>query len=118
LYAVIGTTYGIGDGASTFNIPDFRGLFPVGQKVADANFDALKTPTTYVGEKTHTLTTPEIPAHTHSIVNKDDESGQDDVIVGRATGTQRTYNTGSAGGDGAHNNLPPYIVINFAIKYQ
>jgi len=41
LYAVIGTTYGIGDGSSTFNVPNFKGRLPIGLDATDSDFDLL-----------------------------------------------------------------------------
>lgn len=61
LFGVIGTTYGAGDGSSTFNLPNFQGRVPVGLS-SENDFDELgKTG----GEKSHTLTVDEMPSHTH-----------------------------------------------------
>ena len=61
LFAAIGTTYGLGDNATTFNLPDLRGRVPVGLST-DTEFNTIgKTG----GAKTHTLLSSEIPAHTH-----------------------------------------------------
>lgn len=64
LYAVIGTTYGAGDGSTTFNLPNLKGKVPIGLNSSDASFDARGETG---GEKTHTITTAELPAHTHSV---------------------------------------------------
>ena len=58
LYAAIGDTWGEGDGSTTFNLPNFKGRFPLG-----AN-DARPVGTTG-GAETHTLTTDEMPSHSH-----------------------------------------------------
>ena len=62
LYAVIGTTYGVGDNTTTFNLPNLEGRVPVGRKAVDAKFDILGESGGTVEE---TLTTPQIPSHTH-----------------------------------------------------
>ncbi len=113
LFTVCSTTYGIGDGATTFNIPDLRGNVPVGRKAADASFGTLGGT---VGEKTHTLITSEIPSHTHTY-NADNGGGATTAsLLGRSGAPLGAGNTSSVGGDGAHNNIQPSLVINFIIK--
>jgi microcystin-dependent protein len=108
LFAILSTTYGVGDGSTTFNLPDLRGRVPVGKN--SGTFSPLGATG---GEETHTLTTPEIPSHTHSTPFG---------FTGKAAGTpdsgaiSGSTDTGSTGGDGAHNNLQPYLTINFIIK--
>jgi microcystin-dependent protein len=72
LFAVIGTSFGVGDGSTTFNVPDLRGRIPMGldnlggtpaNRVTDANADALGGT---VGAQDHTLTEAELPSHSHS----------------------------------------------------
>ena len=62
LFAVLGTTYGSGDGSTTFNIPNMQGRVPVGYDSGQTEFDALGETG---GAKTHTLTSGE-SAHSHS----------------------------------------------------
>ncbi len=62
LYAVIGTAYGSGSG--TFLVPNLKGKIPVGLDASHTQFD---TRGETGGEKTHTITTAEMPAHTHSV---------------------------------------------------
>ena len=64
LFAVIGTVYGVGDGSTTFNIPNLKGKVVVGFNSAETEFDALGETG---GAKTHTLTSAQsgVPAHTH-----------------------------------------------------
>lgn len=114
LFAVIGTTYGVGDGSTTYNLPNLKGRALVGLDTGQTEFNTLgKTG----GAKTHTLTQAEIPAHTHyagggwgagtsngAKFRIDDNSPAND------------WNTGSAGGGAAHNNLQPYLTVNFIIK--
>jgi microcystin-dependent protein len=64
LFAVLGTTYGSGDGSTTFNIPNMGGRVPVGLDSGQAEFDALGETG---GTKTHTLTESEMPSHTHTL---------------------------------------------------
>lgn len=64
LFGVIGTSFGAGDGSTTFNVPDLRDKVLVGVSATDTNINAIGK--TY-GEKTHTLTTAEMPSHAHGL---------------------------------------------------
>lgn len=72
----------------------------------DTDFDVVEETG---GNKTHTLSIAEMPSHTHS-VNMGSAFGFD-AITGVVQGTQASINSGSTGGDGSHNNVPPYIVV-------
>lgn len=63
LFSVLGTTYGSGDGATTFNLPDFRGMYMAGMPISGG---ALNTPTGNIGNQI-TLTANNLPQHTHTI---------------------------------------------------
>lgn len=63
LFAAIGTTYGAGDGSTTFALPNLKGRVVVGVDAGQSEFDTLGETG---GAKTHTLDSTEIPAHTHS----------------------------------------------------
>jgi microcystin-dependent protein len=110
LFAAISTTYGIGDGSTTFNLPNLQGNVPVGYKSGDADFGTLGQT---AGEKTHLLTTTEMPAHTHSVAYG---SGGPVGLSNAGTAGGGSVTTGSAGSGGAHNNLQPYLALNFIIK--
>jgi microcystin-dependent protein len=62
LFDVIGTTFGVGDNSTTFNLPNLRGRFPVGLDSAQAEFDALGETG---GAKTVALDVTMMPSHTH-----------------------------------------------------
>ena len=110
LFAVIGTTYGAGDGSTTFNIPNLQSNVPIG---ASGTYALGSTG----GEATHVLTTPEMPAHTHSFTSVSFPSGTFFVTgSGTTTVTAPASTTGSTGGGGAHNNLQPYLALNYIIK--
>jgi microcystin-dependent protein len=112
LFDAIGTTYGSGDGSTTFNVPNLKGRIPVGLDSTQSEFDTLGETG---GAKTHTLITAEIPSHSHSSLQLGNAGGSTGIPV---TGTVTTdTTTGPAGGGGAHNNLQPYIVVNYIIKF-
>jgi microcystin-dependent protein len=146
LFAVIGTAYGAGDGATTFNVPDSRGRALVGAgQGAGLSARALGAAG---GEEAHTLVTAETPAHTHDgtttagqgahahtqrIGTADDKNfsgiaGQVPPADGSAftgatyaidsTGSdhQHAFTTGAAGGGAAHNNMAPFLVVTHMIR--
>lgn len=116
LFSAIGTTYGAGNGSTTFNLPNLKGKVPVGLDASQTEFNSLgKTG----GEKKHTLSINEMPSHNHDysgIVSKymGQGGGTTDAerLCNRASGT-----TTSTGGDQPHNNLQPYITVNYIISY-
>lgn len=111
LFALIGTTYGAGNGSSTFNLPDLQGRVPVG-KSSDTEFNTLgKT----FGTKTHTLTIAEIPNHSHSspgTYNVGPGAGATAMVINAGV----TGHTTGVGGGGAHNNIQPSIALNYIIR--
>lgn len=139
LFSIIGTTFGAGDGSTTFNLPDSRGKIIVA-KSTDTEFNVLGETG---GEKYHTLTTAEMPSHQHDFSGhailwgngggtvrfREDHSDADRIIaVGGAApnipnalytcqGCSNWSDTTHVGGGGAHNEIQPYITLNRAIKY-
>jgi len=127
LYSLLGTTYG-GDGRTSFALPDFRGRTPV---------HVGGTPTVSLGQKSgeemHTLSTAEIPNHTHNIRITDTE-GSNTYSNGNAlsqakfeprfSGLDQGDNTmhpgsiSNIGGGQAHENMQPYLALNFVIALQ
>lgn len=113
LFTAIGTTYGSGDGSTTFNLPNIKGKVPVGYNSAETEFNALgKTG----GEKAHTLTIAEMPSHKHGIAYAAQLLGGNASWVNNLEPGGGNVDTKLAGGGGSHNNLQPYMAINFIIK--
>ena len=146
LFAVIGTSAGVGDGATTFNLPDYRAVASVGRanmggdtKTLLSNFAATVLGSIF-GSQSHTLTTSQIPAHTHSGTTssggshghniKASGSSSDTGNYVERTGTwdggyvpsessgshTHSFTTGSTGSGAAHNNVQPTIVSNKIMK--
>jgi microcystin-dependent protein len=120
LFAVIGTTYGAGDGSTTFALPSLEGKTVVGIDTAQTEFDTLGETG---GAKTHTLTAAEMPAHTHAIgsiyglgLNPATASNRTNLAAGSSV-VYQAADTYSAGSGNAHNNLQPYIALNYLIRY-
>jgi microcystin-dependent protein len=116
LFTAIGTTFGAGDGTTTFNVPNFGARFPLGP------FGGAYSVGAAGGAQTHVLTTAEMPAHTHAeLVTASPTGGsQQFYTIAGSTGSGGAGgllpNTGSTGGGIAHNNMPPYLTVNFIIK--
>lgn len=124
LFSAIGTTYGSGDGSTTFNLPNLKGRVAVGQDVAQAEFDVLGETG---GAKTVTLTALQsgLRSHNHALrVSSDEVSGYGLGTSASFTNRPLVTGTGSAssGTSGpndaleAHNNLQPYLVLNYIIR--
>ena len=121
LYETIGTKYNeTNDEAGTFRVPDMRGRVGIGKDAG--TFDTLgKTG----GEEKHRLTVDELPSHDHvkapggyttptNVVQLD--PGYWNYPSG-AIPTPGALRTGTTGGGQTHNNLQPYLVCNYIIKY-
>jgi microcystin-dependent protein len=122
LFKVIGTTYGVGDGSTTFGLPNLRDRMPVG-KGSGSGTDTLGE---QGGELSHSLVLAEMPSHRHASEGGgyffQTGAGDNAGLVAPSNGYNKALNTDYAGGafagsDGnAHNNMPPYTTLNFIIK--
>lgn len=114
LFNIIGTTYGAGNGSTTFNIPNIKGKTVVGLDLEDTDFNTLGATS---GEKTNTLTLDNLPKRTGYINNLTLSTGAGGAALGTMSGWKA-----SALGDGGEtynktiSNLQPYIVLNYIIK--
>lgn len=116
LFGVIGTIYGSGNGTGTFNLPNLQGRVPVGLKSTEPVFNALGN---VGGTGAHTLSVSEIPPHTHTYENQSNTANPAVSLTTMdvADNVNVSQTTGSTGGGLAHNNLQPYIVLNYIISY-
>ena len=122
LFALLGTTYG-GDGQTNFALPNLQGRSPVhtgnGVTLGERG-----------GESAVTLTTQQMPAHTHSVNANGTASGQSSPAGNYwGNGGQTIYSDSTnasmnpaaistVGGSQPHNNLSPYLTLNFCIALQ
>jgi len=123
LFALLGTTYG-GDGVNTFSLPDLRGRVPV--HIGTGFVQGQSS-----GSETVTLLTSQLPAHNHSAgctngsANKAAPAGN--IWATEPNGVTAFYTemtsdstmngglVGLVGGSQAHENLQPFLAINFII---
>lgn len=125
LFTVISTTYGAGNGTTTFNVPNLKGKIPVGFNSAETEFDVLGETG---GEKTHVLTVAELAAHAHTLSIASEGTTGNNGIPGKwGTGVQSSSSNvtlfdttiggaNSVGSNTAHNNLQPYLTLLYIIK--
>lgn len=110
LFANIGTTYGAGDGSTTFNLPDWRNRFPVS---TGTDYALGSTPG---GLKEVTLTTAQIPSHTHAI-SANTYAGISAGSTSAEPDSGGPQVSGATGGGGAHENRPPWFPVAVHIAY-
>jgi microcystin-dependent protein len=123
LFTAIGTTYGVGDGATTFGIPDLRGRVAAGQDdMGGSSANRLTGLSGGVdgdvlgaagGLETHTLTTAQLAAHTHTVPAYFPTGGSTEGIQAAGSLGSPTSATSSSTGSGdAHNNVQPTLIVN------
>ncbi len=118
LYRAIGTMYGDGDGISTFNIPDLRGRVIVGVDKNAGRVTSNNTLGKSSGEEKHQLTVDELPSHNHTmgyIEHGITTGGHPCHDVSNALNSK--FLTKNTGNNHSHNNMQPYLVLNYIIKY-
>jgi len=121
LFSILGTTYG-GDGRTTFGLPNLQGRTPfhVGNGIVLGELG---------GETSHTLNISELPAHNHVPVGNSGAPTQPSASGNLWCQNPTQYNTTSnnsmspagilaTGGNQPHENMSPYLVLNFIIALQ
>jgi len=129
LFTAISTTYGAGDGSTTFTLPDIRGRVVAGKDdMGGSSANRLTSPINgdtlgaAGGSESHTLATSEIPAHSHTMTipaRANSTIGANSSLLRATTATGSTSNLAVAGdntgGGGSHNNMQPTIILNYMI---
>jgi microcystin-dependent protein len=129
LFNIIGTTYGSGDGSTTFNVPDLRGRVVAGQDdMGGTSANRLTNPGVTIngidgdvlgatgGSETHTLTENQMPSHTHLMTSVAIGATRNYTVFGTDAGIVGDRYTNSTGGSAAHNNVQPTAILNKIIR--
>ena len=120
LFSLLGTTFG-GNGQTNFALPDLRGRVPI-------HVGSGHTLGEQAGQQAHTLTIAELPRHTHLVNASTTASGGVDNPAGQFLGsasnlyhapsnltTMNPGTIGNRGGSQAHQNMQPFLTLNFCI---
>lgn len=122
LFAVIGTAYGVGDGSTTFTLPDMRGRTVIGAGTGTGL--TMRSLGAKVGAETHTLSMAEMPSHSHVMRRYGSYAGYDAGNAGPfapsgsfyLNDTASAQSTESTGSSAAHNNMQPSLALTYIIK--
>jgi microcystin-dependent protein len=130
LFSLLGTTFG-GNGQTTFALPDLRGRVPMGWGQGPGL--SPRTLGEVGGSETVTLLTTQMPAHNHgfnAVSDAGDTSAPSGAFLANTGALDREYKAsgtsvqmnpaavGAAGGSQPHDNLPPFLVLNFYIAVE
>ena len=120
LFTAIGTTWGAGDGSTTFNVPDLRRRTAIGSGGTQVSGPLTNVGNTG-GSETHALSTSEMPSHSHTVPGKTHgtASGHRDTTKfsgASSAASNFTVSISSTGGGGAHNTMQPSAVVLKIIK--
>lgn len=123
LFSLLGNKYG-GNGQTTFALPDLRARVPI-------HFNATQTIGSLGGEQNHVLTLAEMPAHSHSLTGTSSSAEIKIATDAYLASADNTYTAvsgnltpmaasevGTTGGGQPHENMQPYLAINFCIALQ
>lgn len=121
LFSLLGTMYG-GNGVTTFALPDLRGRMPM-------HMGAGYTQGQAAGAVNHTLSIAEMPAHVHPLVGTTDLGNRSSAAGNHPAAARGHYGPAGdtalhlssvtvVGGSQPHDNMPPYLVLSFAIALQ
>jgi microcystin-dependent protein len=129
LFQLIGTTYG-GDGESSFNLPNFQSRFPIHMGTSTASGVTYNIGE-MAGVESVTLSTQQIPSHTHPLLASQDSGSQSNagnavlaaqspVSIYRpnaiAPNVPMASSVTPVGGSQPHDNMQPFLAINYIIS--
>jgi microcystin-dependent protein len=127
LFSLLGTFYG-GNGTTTFALPNLQGTSPIGYTTGNPGGLSTRELGETGGVETVTLLPTEMPAHTHTVSTGDGTTPSSATTQGYPDNSPaRPYEAGPSntsfaadslqgqGGNQPHNNLSPYLALNFCI---